>query len=72
LSLCPYNDRITAFRRGSDPEFEMSVCERNKRRRRILSALVDRMAAGRDIKPREIDNLVDVLFALTSFHFLRN
>jgi AcrR family transcriptional regulator len=54
---------------ASDPEFETSVRERNERRRQILSVLVDGMAAGRDIDHREIDNLVDVLFALTSFHF---
>jgi AcrR family transcriptional regulator len=54
---------------ASDPEFETSVRERNERRRQILSVLVDRMAAGRDIKPQEINNVVDVLFALTSFHF---
>jgi len=54
---------------ASDPEFEASVHERNERRRQILCVLVERMAAGHDIKPREIGNLVDVLFALTSFHF---
>lgn len=54
---------------ASDPEFEMSVRERNERRRQILSVLVNRMTAGSDIKPEDIDNLVDVLFALTSFHF---
>jgi AcrR family transcriptional regulator len=54
---------------ASDAEFEASVRERNERRRQILSVLVNRMTAGRDIKPQEIENLVDVLFALTSFHF---
>jgi AcrR family transcriptional regulator len=54
---------------ASDPEFETSVRERNERRRRILLDLVNRLAAGRDINSQEIDNIVDVLFALTSFHF---
>jgi AcrR family transcriptional regulator len=54
---------------ASDPEFETSVRERNERRRQILSVLVNRIAEGRDIKTQEIGNLVDVLFALTSFHF---
>jgi AcrR family transcriptional regulator len=54
---------------ASDPEFETSVRERNERRRQILLDLVNRLAAGRDINSQEIDNIVDVLFALTSFHF---
>jgi AcrR family transcriptional regulator len=54
---------------ASDPEFETSVRERNERRRQILSVLVNRITAGCAIKREEIDNLVDVLFALTSFHF---
>lgn len=54
---------------ANDPEFETSVRERNERRRQILSVLAERIAAGCDMKPQEIDNLVDVLFALTSFHF---
>jgi AcrR family transcriptional regulator len=54
---------------ASDPEFAASVHERNERRRHIMSVLIRRMTAGRRTKPREIDDLVDVLFALTSFHF---
>jgi len=54
---------------ASDPEFGASVRERNERRRRLLSVLVRRMAADRKLRPRVLDDLIDVLFALTSFPF---
>src|SRR5262249_20065394 len=54
---------------ASDPEFATSVRERNERRRRILSTLVARMAAGRRARAKESAELVDVLFALTSLAF---
>lgn len=54
---------------ASDPEFEASVRERNDRRRRILSVLVRRMAVDRQLRPKTLVDLVDVLFALTSFPF---
>jgi len=54
---------------ASDPEFGASVRERNERRRRLLSVLVRRMAADRKLRPRVLDELIDVLFALTSFPF---
>ena len=54
---------------ASDPEFGTSVRERNERRRRLLSVLVRRMAADRKLRPRVLDDLSDVLFALTSFPF---
>src|SRR5262249_29641815 len=38
-------------------------------RRRLLSVLVRRMAADRKLPPRVLDDLIDVLFALTSFPF---
>ena len=52
---------------ASDPEFNESVGERNERRRHLLSVLVRRLAEGRP--PKAHDELVDVLFALTSFSF---
>ena len=54
---------------ASDAEFAESVHERNERRRNVLSAVVRRLAAGRAPPPRALGNLVDVLFALTSFAF---
>jgi AcrR family transcriptional regulator len=54
---------------ASDPEFAASVRERNERRRRLLSALVARMTAGRGTHPKASTDLVDVLFALTSLAF---
>lgn len=54
---------------ANDPEFEASVRDRNERRRRLLSVLVRRMADGRQLRPKTIGDLVDVLFALTSFPF---
>jgi AcrR family transcriptional regulator len=55
---------------ASDPEFDASVRERNERRRRLLSVLVGRMAEGTHLRPKALGDLVDVLFALTSFPFL--
>jgi AcrR family transcriptional regulator len=54
---------------ASDPEFGASVHERNERRRRLLSVLVRRMASDRKLPARVLDDLIDVLFALTSFPF---
>ena len=54
---------------ASDPEFDESMRERNERRRHLLSVLVHRMAESRRLKPKARDDLVDVLFALTSFPF---
>ncbi|HKF07470.1 MAG TPA: TetR/AcrR family transcriptional regulator [Xanthobacteraceae bacterium] len=54
---------------ASDPEFGASVRERNERRRRLLSVIVRRMAADRKLRSRVLDELIDVLFALTSFPF---
>src|SRR6516162_7303231 len=53
---------------ASDAEFADSVHERNERRRSVLSVIVHRLAAGR-APPKALGNLVDVLFALTSFAF---
>jgi AcrR family transcriptional regulator len=54
---------------ASDAEFAESVHERNERRRSVLSAIVRRLAAGRAPPPKALGNVVDVLFALTSFVF---
>jgi AcrR family transcriptional regulator len=54
---------------ASDAEFAASVLERNERRRSVLSAIVRRLADGRAPPPKALGNLVDVLFALTSFAF---
>jgi AcrR family transcriptional regulator len=53
---------------ASDAEFAESVHERNERRRSVLSAIVRRLVAGR-APAKALGNLVDVLFALTSFAF---
>jgi AcrR family transcriptional regulator len=54
---------------GSDPEFAASLHERNERRREVLSVVVRRLAEGRRVAPKALSNLVDILFALTSFAF---
>jgi AcrR family transcriptional regulator len=54
---------------ASDPEFDASVRERNERRRSLLLALVGRMAVGLSPPRDAVHDLVDVLFALTSYPF---
>jgi AcrR family transcriptional regulator len=54
---------------ASDPEFDASLRERNERRRSLLSALVGRMLAGASPSRDAVRDLVDVLFALTSYPF---
>jgi AcrR family transcriptional regulator len=54
---------------ASDPEFGVSVRERNERRRRLISVLVRRMAKDGKLRPIVVGDLIDVLFALTSFPF---
>ena len=51
-----------------DADMSESVRARNERRRKALSVLVRRIAPGAGA--REAAGLVDVLFALTSFHFV--
>src|SRR5262249_38138497 len=41
----------------------------NERRRRLIAVLVRRMAKGRKLRPKVLGDLIDVLFALTSFPF---
>jgi AcrR family transcriptional regulator len=64
-----YDPRALGCLHASDPEFDASVRERNERRRRLLSVLVGRMAEGVHPRPKALGNLIDVLFALTSFSF---
>ena len=54
---------------ATDPEFEESLGERNERRRRILLELVQRMAVGRAVQGKALQELPDILFALTSLTF---
>ena len=53
----------------ADAEFEESMRERNERRRAIVTALVRRITADAKLKPKPLRELIDTLFALTSFHF---
>jgi AcrR family transcriptional regulator len=53
----------------SDPELGASIHERNERRRRLLTVLVGRMTEIQKLRPKALGDLVDVLFALTSFSF---
>jgi hypothetical protein len=55
---------------ASDPELAESLRARNERRRRLLSALVDRMSEGERKSHEALKELVDVLFALTSIYIL--
>jgi AcrR family transcriptional regulator len=54
---------------ASDPDLALSVGERNERRRRLFKALVRRMADNGRLQPKAERDLVDTLFALTSFWF---
>jgi AcrR family transcriptional regulator len=54
---------------ASDADLALSVNERNERRRRLFTALVRRMADNGRLRPKAQRDLVDTLFALTSFWF---
>jgi AcrR family transcriptional regulator len=59
---------------SSNTEFAESISARNERRRRLLSALVRRIAEDTPLRyaplrPKAQRDLVDILFALTSFAF---
>jgi len=54
---------------ASDPDLALSVGERNERRRRLLAALVRRIAHQGRTRAKAERDLVDTLFALTSFWF---
>jgi hypothetical protein len=51
---------------ATDPEFAEAVRERNERRRRGLTALIDRIANKRASQQARQD-AVDLVFALTSY-----
>lgn len=52
-----------------DSKFEASVRARNERRRQVFSALINRLAPGERLGAQTRADLIDVLFALTSFPF---
>jgi hypothetical protein len=52
----------------NDAELEESVRARNERRRRALSVLVNRIADRKEIRAEPRKDLIDTLFAVTSFH----
>src|SRR5262245_36837898 len=54
---------------ASDSEFAESLRARNERRRELLSVLVNRMNRGDRKSSKASNELVDVLFALTSIAF---
>jgi len=54
---------------ASDSELAVSVGERNERRRRLFAALVRRLAETTPMPAKSQRDLVDTLFALTSFWF---
>jgi AcrR family transcriptional regulator len=59
---------------SSNPEFAESISARNERRRKLLLGLVRRIAEDTSmrhaaLRPKAQRDLVDVLFALTSFTF---
>jgi len=54
---------------SSNPEFSESISARNERRRKLLSGVIRRIAEDASMRPKVQRDLVDVLFALTSFAF---
>ena len=51
---------------ATDPEFAEAVRERNERRRRAVTTLIDRIA-GKAASPQARKDAVDLIFALTSY-----
>ncbi len=49
-----------------DPEFAVAVAERNERRRRAISVLVERLSRKRNQDAGSVRDVVDLVFALTS------
>jgi len=54
---------------AADAQLGEAIARRNERRRTLLGVLVERMVARGDVAARASGELVDVLFALTSFAF---
>jgi AcrR family transcriptional regulator len=52
---------------SGDAEFEVSLRQRNERRRKAISVLVSRLAARGDIAEEATKDLTDLLFVMTSF-----
>jgi AcrR family transcriptional regulator len=53
----------------SDRDLGESIRARNERRRRALTVLVDRMVERKEVSAEARRDLIDTLFAVTSFHF---
>jgi AcrR family transcriptional regulator len=53
---------------AADPELAESLRDRNERRRGLLAVIVERLAKAGDVRADAAKDLVDVLFAVTSFH----
>jgi len=51
----------------ADPELSESIRARNERRRKAISVLVTRLEARREVRSETAGDLIDVLFAVTSF-----
>jgi AcrR family transcriptional regulator len=52
---------------AADPEFASTLSERNERRRKAISVLVGRMTQAPGANDATVTDLIDVLFALTSY-----
>jgi AcrR family transcriptional regulator len=70
--FCEFWDHDPAIGRlseaaGSDPEFAEAVNERNERRRKALSVLVGRLVQSGKMEKRRAQEVVDLIFALTSY-----
>ncbi len=57
---------------SSDAEFAAVLLARNERRRQAFTVLAKRLAAAGQIEPQAIDDLADVLFALTAYAFFED
>jgi AcrR family transcriptional regulator len=50
----------------ADPRLELAIRARNERRRKLLAVIVKRLEAAGRAPPETVDEVVDVLFVLTS------
>ncbi len=55
---------------ATDAEFAIALTQRHERRRRLLSALIRRLATA-DVSARQRRDAVDLLYAMTSFAMFR-
>jgi AcrR family transcriptional regulator len=70
--FCEFWDHDPAIGRlseasGSDPEFAEAIDERNERRRKLLTVLVGRLVERRKLEKARARDVVDLIFALTSY-----